>query len=604
MPKDIDPNVVAATVITELVKQGATSLAGTLKLPFAKIGDAYQYSFKHYLSNTLARCSKVKTFLNKDEPVNLLDTYVETTFNCGKKHYTDIELIETLEKLKTIVVLGSAGCGKSMFMRYLLVSLCQQPSGRMPLFVELRNFTGFHTKELIPFLYHSVTKPGGVLTEDQFKMDLRAGRFYVILDGFDEIDHDERKVVEEKILDLRTSYPNTIIIVSSREDERFTSWSNFYLFHVKPLDKRHVITLIQKSNYDNEIKRKFAKAVKEKLYDMHKSFLSNPLLAVMMLITFKEIAHIPEKLHIFYDEAFAALYFKHDASKEAAFRRKSYSNLPIDEFKHCLSCFSISTYLKERFSFTDAQFKEDMATALKLAKSTVNPEDFARDLLESVCVLQKDGLETVFSHRSFQEYFSALFIARSSPAAVLKLLTTLCRRYNDIVIRLAFDMNRNLIEREWVVPVLNRIIDATANIADEDVLGYFMPLYGPMHLMSRNQGATLQFTHQEPTELGLICGTMFRLYPDRWKSLRWGVSTDDRKIIIAALAKAEMTKLLRVDGTVQLEPADNEWLRNTSVRDYVTSHRSHFRRLRSDVVASLKSQDIMLEGLIGSTSAL
>ena len=102
----------------------------------------------------------------------------------------------------------------------------------------------------------------------------------------------------------------------------------------------------------------------------------------MMLITFKEIAHIPEKIHIFYDQAFDALFFKHDATKEAAFRRKMHSDLPIDEFKSCLAYFSISTYLKEKFSFSETNIKDELRDAIALSKVDTNPEKFLADLLE------------------------------------------------------------------------------------------------------------------------------------------------------------------------------------------------------------------------------
>jgi hypothetical protein len=64
------------------------------------------------------------------------------------KTYTDDEFIEQLGELKSIVISGNAGSGKSMFMRYLFVALCEKGYGRIPLFVELRNLNSFAVKEL------------------------------------------------------------------------------------------------------------------------------------------------------------------------------------------------------------------------------------------------------------------------------------------------------------------------------------------------------------------------------------------------------------------------------------------------------------------------
>jgi predicted NACHT family NTPase len=367
-----------------------------------------------------------------------------------------------------------------MFMKFLFIALCQQPRNQVPLFIELRHLAGFTSKNLIAFMYHTVIAPGAKSTLEQFEKGLASGLFIVILDGFDEIDYADRKDIEKQIVSLRDKFPKTTLIVSSRDDERFVSWGGFSLFHVLPLEKSQLIDLITKSYYDKDIKRKFTKAIKAgTLYEQHKSFLSNPLLAIMMLITFKEISHIPEKLHIFYEQAFDALFFKHDATKEAAFRRKMHSDLPIDEFKSCLAYFSIATYLKEQFSFTDSSIKDELRKALAACKVDTAPEKFLTDLLESVCMVQRDGLHIIFTHRSFQEYFAALFISRS-PASVERLLDNICRRRSDIVLSLAYDMNSNLIERKWVLPRLEDMINSIEAIDATDIRSLIMILFGNM----------------------------------------------------------------------------------------------------------------------------
>lgn len=88
-----------------------------------------------------------------------------------------------------MVILGSAGSGKSMFMKFLFIALCQQPRRQVPLFIELRHLAAFTSRSLIAFMYHTVTLPGAVSTLDQFDKGLASGLFTLILDGFDEIDY-------------------------------------------------------------------------------------------------------------------------------------------------------------------------------------------------------------------------------------------------------------------------------------------------------------------------------------------------------------------------------------------------------------------------------
>jgi hypothetical protein len=177
-----------------------------------------------------------------------------------------------------------------------------------------------------------------------------------------------------------------------------------------------------------------------------------------MLMTFDQFAHIPDKIHIFYEQAFETLFFRHDASKQSAFRRKMYTDIAINDFKNCLSAISVSSYNKEKYLFTESEILDYIRTAMKFEKMDVDVRGYLRDLLESVCILQRDGLFITFSHRSFQEYFAASFIARSPSIPIAPLLDRFSDRISDSVIAMAFDMNRPLVERDWVLPKIKELM--------------------------------------------------------------------------------------------------------------------------------------------------
>jgi NACHT domain len=454
---DIDPNKVVVELFTSIVKDYGALVKDYLKSPIARLIDAYRFDLTGYLSTTFERCSKVKTFLNRDDPVSLLDVYVKTKFKSGQQVVSDEKIISNISHDHNLVILGSAGSGKSMFMKYLFIQLSQGPKNGVPLLIELRRLAQASSRSLIDFIYDSLVTPGAKTTPEQFVSGLKHNLFTILLDGFDEVDIEERAKVEKEILELRDRYPKLPIIVSSRDDERVSSWERFRIYRVLPLDQKQVVDLIKKSKYDNQVKQEFIKSLKSDLYRKHESFLSNPLLTVMMLITFKEIAHIPNKLHIFYEQAFDALYFKHDAAKETAYRRKIHSELPIDEFKRCLSCFCVVTYSKERFSFTESEITDYICKAIEISKVNTQSERFLADLFQSVCILRRDGLHIVFTHRSFQEYFAASFLDKHA-GPINKILNVLARRPNDIVITLLFDINRSRLEREWVMPELDKLM--------------------------------------------------------------------------------------------------------------------------------------------------
>ena len=181
-----------------------------------------------------------------------------------------------------------------------------------------------------------------------------------------------------------------------------------------------------------------------------------------MLLTYEEFAEIPDKMHMFYSQAFDTLYQKHDAQKEQ-YQRRTHAGLTREDFKSCFATFCAMSYLEQNYSFDEATLLETARNAVNYSKQTsskqtskafakVTPKQFIDDLRESVCMLQADGLEMTFVHRSFQEYFAALFVTNVHGSTAKKIVDEYALRFGDSVMTMALDMDREAIEKEWVLP--------------------------------------------------------------------------------------------------------------------------------------------------------
>jgi len=91
-------------------------------------------------------------------------------------------------------------------------------------------------------------------------------------------------------------------------------------------------------------KARLLKRIKEGLYESHESFLSNPLLAYMMLLTIARNPDIPNRMTAFYEMAFDALYHRHDTVKGGGYVRKYYADIEKMELIRLLSFFCLVTY--------------------------------------------------------------------------------------------------------------------------------------------------------------------------------------------------------------------------------------------------------------------
>ena len=70
----------------------------------------------------------------------------------------------------------------------------------------------------------------------------------------------------------------------------------------------------------------------------------------------------------------------------------------------------------------------------------------------------RDGLNYCFTHRSFQEYFTAYHIVHH--ALNQQVFERICERYHaDNVVDMAFSMNKQVLEDKWILPKIQKIID-------------------------------------------------------------------------------------------------------------------------------------------------
>jgi energy-coupling factor transporter ATP-binding protein EcfA2 len=419
MSGDPNFNEMAAHVIETQINNAINAVSNGIKGAIAKVLASLNKDLKQYTAAKIRKCSYVRTpIINRDRSTPIYDIYVHTRLKVTGKIVEDDDFIAALRENDSVVITGSAGSGKSMLMRHLFLALCSSATNsKIPLFFELRDIDVPEKKTLREFLYYNLIGSNATITESQFHDSLKAGVFSLVLDGFDEINFKERKDVERQIRKLREQCPDLQIIVSSRPDadRSVESWQDFRTVYVQPMNESQTAELIRKLDYDVDVKEKFLKETEVALFKSHESFLSNPLLCVMMLVTFQQTGHIPTKRHVFYEQAFDALFSLHDSSKEGVYKRKTYAELSIDEFRNCMSAFCIVTYLKERFSFSRGEFREALQAALNLEKLSINIDNLTNDMIESTCLIQIEGTDYVFTHQIFSRVFlGGLYFQKSS----------------------------------------------------------------------------------------------------------------------------------------------------------------------------------------------
>ena len=288
---------------------------------------------------------------------------------------------------------------------------------------------------------------------------MKTGCFLFLLDGYDEIASKKKDVFFKKLDAFCDKYSSNSYIVSSRPCSDFIEFQRFTVLSTKAFSKEQSISLVNRLDYDCEIKDRFISALDNELYDRLTSFASNPLLLNIMLITFDNYAEIPEKLHLFYSNAFETLYYKHDATK-AGYRREMKCKLPYDAFRKVFSYFCFISYNQKKVSFSYVDLYELLEKSSDRSKISFVINDYIYDLVNSLCVLYREGFEYIFTHRSFQEYFTSVFLKELTDANMEKIgfqmiSRDLYRAVTDSVFSMLYDMSEDRFEQNIFLPVLD-----------------------------------------------------------------------------------------------------------------------------------------------------
>ncbi|MBN8214737.1 MAG: NACHT domain-containing protein [Xanthomonadales bacterium] len=434
-----------------------------------KANDFVEFEFRNahieYCTAILRNYGKARTFFVRDEAQYLDEFYVPTSLL-----YSQSRSLKRLEKANLnsllkigprVIVDGTGGSGKTVFMRYLMLDSIERGVA-YPVLFELRTLNDDPDVSLEDAMVAHMVANGFPLGSDYAKKTIKQGQVVLLLDGLDEVSFARRRKLASEIRRLSTSTPCNIV-VSSRPDLTLEGWELFSRVRMAPLKLEEACELVEKIRFDDDegIKARFIDSLKSGLFDSHQSFLSNPLLLSIMLLTYGDSADIPKRFSSFYERAYIALFEKHDAYK--GYRRERETDLDISEFSALFAAFSTITFNEGIFRFAPTEAARFVKISKKLASSRdVSESGFIEDAKQAVCLLVEEGLDLSFVHRSFQEYFTAKYI-QSADGSVQKALV---ERYSshgigefavDNVLKYLYELSPTVVEEFYLIPNLRKV---------------------------------------------------------------------------------------------------------------------------------------------------
>lgn len=438
-----------------------SKLTGFVKDEWEKFKIDSDIAFMKYLENSYEKHSKIKTILYRTEPKFIYNFFEYPNLIKKNNETIDSRDIDNLLNVsKFLIVQGTGGIGKSTFMKHLFINELTK-NDLIPIFIELKDLNEEENEyDICDYIFKNLYNLGCDFNKNYLEYALKSGCFLFLLDGYDEIVADKKSAFLKKITAFCDRYSENYFIISSRPYSEFVEFQRFSILTLCKFTKNQSISLISKIDYDTAVKESFIKKLDENLYDKHTSFASNPLLLNIMLLTYDNYAEIPEKLHLFYSNAFETLYSKHDATK-GGYKRELKSKLSFDSFKKVFSYFCFVTYYHGKIEFSYDELYSYFYK-VRLKDIDFNVASIIDDLVNCICVIYKDGLNYRFAHRSFQEYFTSVFLKELPDTNMSKMAMELInkdpyRAKHDSVFDMLYDICPERVEQNIFLPLLKEI---------------------------------------------------------------------------------------------------------------------------------------------------
>lgn len=276
---------IATTLLEKFAEPIVKGLTGAAKDGWEKFKIDFDISFQKYLANSVEKYGNIKTLLYRTEPKPIYDFFVCPNLYKEKGSSISGDSIDNLLELSHfLIVQGTGGIGKSIFLKHLFKNEVDKKE-YIPVFIELKELNLLNNDyEISDFIFERLHNLGSTIKKEYMEYALKSGCFLFLFDGYDEIITDKKDAFFHKLDNFCDCFSNNYFIVSSRPYSEFIEFQRFSVLTLCNLTKEQALSLVQKLEFDSEIKQRFLEALDVKLYEQHMSFASNPLLLNIMIL--------------------------------------------------------------------------------------------------------------------------------------------------------------------------------------------------------------------------------------------------------------------------------------------------------------------------------
>jgi len=591
---------VGILAVKKIAEHVASDIYESTKLGVKKtaksIVSQMEVGFSSYMNANYEKYSKVKTIVNRYQPVELSEIYEDCRLlrDVGEDFIDEYEIFEDKKKFRRLIISGTAGSGKSFFMKRSFLRHCEINFGTLPVFLEFRMLNSESSPDLKSFIVSSITPHLEIFDNEMVETLLKSGRVVIFFDGYDELFSSHKKKISKQIERISYHYPNVMMIISGRPDERFSSWAEFEELRIQPLNKQKCLNLIKKSVCPDEIRSRFYENVRNNLFKTHYEYLKNPLMVYVMLLTSDQFVDFPSDIGAFYAKAFETLFRGHDVMKSGEFQRDVNCEILLRELEDIFGYFCALSFRDQKYAFNEKLADFYLSNAIKLCQKEYSSSLLMEDINKNYCMMLLDDGKYNFIHRTFQEYFAAKCLSSTELLDYYAYNTNLIKRDFEFTRYFAIlrEVGAERFEKRFLYVILSSLIEKAFLIRSRRPKFFLSQFVGRFGLLENGELRMIA-PGENRVWFALLIELLPSLYPRRFASV-FDISEDLEAIRRFKFANEPE----RGVNVFHVNDLTNSQIKETNIYRYIKKYVEDIRTIKEE----FEKRDVALSKIVKKKS--
>ncbi|OUD12128.1 AAA family ATPase [Thioflexithrix psekupsensis] len=345
----------------------------------------------------------------------------------NRQRYDGFALLQKENTVKRWFILGKPGAGKTTFLKYITLQAVEGKIAKVPMFVTLHEWADFVRKkglkdfDLMAFLVEQFKICQFPDAEPFIRHLLEEGQALLLLDGVDEVNQadDERRNMMSALQAISREYRKCDLLLTCRVAAADYSLQNFTYLEVADFTQEQVRNFVKK--WFSQDEKRGEQFLTDFFQSEHKGLqeLGNvPILLTLLCLIYQEKLGFPERRADIYEEAMQVLLEKWDTRDRSIKRDEIYKGLSKRHKIQFFAHFAYNCFEQNQQFFPKAKLAEAIELFLQKLPKVDSQEINGEAVLKEISAQHGIFIERAkdiysFAHLSFQEYFTAHYIANN-----------------------------------------------------------------------------------------------------------------------------------------------------------------------------------------------